>query len=47
MILLIVALAISAETARSWGMLECMIEKLPWPVWVRSLGLVAMMTTES
>ncbi len=39
-ILRIVALAVEDDTARPRDMSECMIETLPWPEWVRSLGLV-------
>jgi len=39
-ILLIVALAVEAKTARPRGMSGSRIETLSWPEWVKSLGLV-------
>ena len=37
---MIVALDVVAETARAGGMLDSRIETMPWPEWVKSLGLV-------
>ena len=43
----IVALAVRTYSAWPWGLLECKFETLPWPEWVRSLGLVDLGAVES